>query len=215
MRSVTFSPPPPTHTGGKDCSGFGSHSASASCTYSPANVTRSSVHSCRTAEIVSSIAFSRSPPERNGHPYAAYSACIDVMSGGRLIFGIGAGWYHEECAAYGWPFLSGGERLKAMDETISAVRQLWTEERVTFAGEYVQLADALCDPKPLQSLPPVWVGGGGEKVTLRIAARQADATNWQVNLDEFVRKSKLLEQYCDEIARPFEEIVRTHGPDCR
>jgi len=152
---------------------------------------------------------------RNAGLLAKQAACIDVMSGGRLIFGIGAGWYHEEYAAYGWPFLSGGERLRAMDETISAVRQLWTDERVTFAGEHVQLAGALCDPKPLQTLPPVWVGGGGEKVTLRIAARQADATNWQVGLDEFVHKSKLLEQYCDEIDRPFDEIVRTHGPDCR
>jgi F420-dependent oxidoreductase-like protein len=152
---------------------------------------------------------------RSAGMLAKQAACVDVMSGGRVIFGIGAGWYHEEYAAYGWPFLSGGARLKAMDETITAVRQLWTDERVTFAGEHVQLADALCDPKPLQSLPPVWIGGGGEKVTLRIAARQADATNWQVGLDGFVRKSKLLEQYCEEVDRPFAEIVRTHGPDCR
>jgi F420-dependent oxidoreductase-like protein len=152
---------------------------------------------------------------RNAGLLAKQAACVDVMSEGRLILGIGAGWYHEEYESYGWPFLSAGQRLRAMDETISAVRQLWTEERVTFAGEHVQLAGALCDPKPLQSLPPVWVGGGGEKVTLRIAARQADATNWQTDLESFVRKSKLLEQYCDEIDRPFDEIVRTHGPDCR
>jgi F420-dependent oxidoreductase-like protein len=152
---------------------------------------------------------------RNAGMLAKQAACVDVMSGGRVILGIGAGWYHEEYASYGWPFLSGGQRLRAMDETITAVRQLWTDERVTFNGEHVQLADALCDPKPLQSLPPVWVGGGGEKVTLRIAARQADATNWQVDLDSFKHKSKLLEQYCDEIERPFDGIVRTHGPDCR
>ena len=152
---------------------------------------------------------------RNAGMLAKQAACVDVMSGGRVIFGIGAGWYHEEYGAYGWPFLSGRERLTAMDETITAVRQLWTDERVTFAGEHVQLSDALCDPKPLQSLPPVWIGGGGEKVTLRIAARQADATNWQVGLEGFVRKSKLLEEYCDEIGRPFSDISRTHGPDCR
>src|SRR5205085_11598514 len=102
----------------------------------------------------------------------------------------GACWNHEEYISYGWPHIPGRERLAAMEETNTAVRQLWTDERVTFAGEHVQLADALCDPKPLQSLPPVWIGGGGEKVTLRIAARQADATNWQVGLDGFVRKSK-------------------------
>ena len=152
---------------------------------------------------------------RNAGMLAKQAACVDVMSGGRVILGIGAGWYHEEYGAYGWPFLSGRDRLTAMDETITAVRQLWTEERVTFSGSHVQLSDALCDPKPLQSVPPVWIGGGGEKVTLRIAARQADATNWQVGLDGFVRKSKLLEQYCDEISRPFTDIVRTHGPDCQ
>jgi F420-dependent oxidoreductase-like protein len=152
---------------------------------------------------------------RNAGLLAKQAACVDVMSEGRLILGIGAGWYHEEYASYGWPFLPAGQRLRAMDETITAVRQLWTEERVTFAGEHVQLSDALCDPKPLQSLPPVWVGGGGEKVTLRIAARQADATNWQTDLESFKRKSQLLEQYCDEIERPFGDIVRTHGPDCR
>ena len=65
------------------------------------------------------------------------------------------------------------------------------------------------------SCPEFWVGGGGEKVTLRIAARHADKTNWQTGLDGFVHKSKLLEQYCDEIGRDFSDIVRTHGPDCR
>src|SRR3954471_341983 len=96
---------------------------------------------------------------RNAGMLAKQSACVDVMSGGRVIFGIGAGWYHEEYGAYGWPFLSGGERLKAMDETITALLQLWTDERVTFTGDHVQLVDALCDPKPVQSLPPVWIGG--------------------------------------------------------
>jgi len=152
---------------------------------------------------------------RNAGLLAKQAACVDVMSDGRLILGMGAGWYHEEYEAYGYPFMPAADRLRAMNEAISAIRRLWTEERVTFKGEHVQLVDALCDPKPLQSLPPVWVGGGGEKVTLRIAARLADATNWQTDLVSFVRKSKLLEQYCEEIDRPFDDIVRTHGPDCR
>jgi len=152
---------------------------------------------------------------RNVGLLAKQAACIDVMSGGRLLFGIGAGWYHEEYAAYGWPFMSGRQRLDAMEETIVATRALWREQRVTFEGAHVRLRDALCDPKPVQQLPPIWIGGGGEQVTLRIAARHADATNWQVGLDGFVRKSKLLSQYCDEIGRAFDDIVRTHGPDCR
>lgn len=152
---------------------------------------------------------------RNAGLLAKQAACVDVMSEGRMILGIGAGWYREEYDSYGIPFPPASDRLRAMNETISAVRRLWSEERVTLKGDHVQLTDALCDPKPVQSLPPIWVGGGGEKVTLRIAARQADATNWQVGLDRFVHKSKLLERYCEEIDRPFDEITRTHAPDCR
>src|SRR5947207_4597065 len=129
---------------------------------------------------------------RNAGLLAKQAACIDVMSGGRLIFGIGAGWYHEEYAAYGWEFLPARERLRALDETITAVRMLWTEKETTFEGRHVRLERALCDPKPLQQLPPVWVGGEGEKVTLAIAARHADATNWQVGLDSFIHKSQVL-----------------------
>src|SRR3954452_21672288 len=91
---------------------------------------------------------------RNAGMLAKQAACVDVMSGGRLILGIGAGWYHQEYAAYGYEYLSPAARLRTMDETITAVRRLWSEERVTVDGEHVHLADAPCDPKPLQSLPP-------------------------------------------------------------
>jgi alkanesulfonate monooxygenase SsuD/methylene tetrahydromethanopterin reductase-like flavin-dependent oxidoreductase (luciferase family) len=151
---------------------------------------------------------------RNAGMLAKQAACVDVASNGRLIFGIGAGWYHEEYASYGYEYLPDRARLAALEETILAVRQLWTQPRTSFDGVHVQLVDALCDPKPLRAVP-VWIGGGGEQVTLRIAARLADATNWQVGLEGFIRKSGLLERYCAEIDRPFEEITRTHGPDCR
>jgi len=87
---------------------------------------------------------------RNAGLLAKQAACVDVMSDGRLIFGIGAGWYHEEYAAYGWPFLPAGQRLRALDETVTVVRQLWTEERVTFRspGRRHQLADG---PRELQA----------------------------------------------------------------
>src|SRR5688500_15244972 len=151
---------------------------------------------------------------RNAGMLAKQAACVDVASNGRLIFGIGAGWYHEEYASYGYEYLPDRARLAALEETILAARQLWTQPRTSFDGDHVQLVDALCDPKPLRAVP-VWIGGGGEQVTLRIAARLADATNWQVGLEGFIRKSGLLERYCAEIDRPFEEITRTHGPDCR
>jgi F420-dependent oxidoreductase-like protein len=152
---------------------------------------------------------------RNAGLLAKQAACVDVFSGGRLILGLGGGWYEREYQAYGFPFPRPGVRLQILDETLEVVRRLWTEETVTFQGKHLTFDGAYCDPKPLQQLPEIWVGGGGEQVTLRIAARHADKTNWQTGLDGFVRKSKLLEQYCGEIGRDFDSIVRTHGPDCR
>ena len=152
---------------------------------------------------------------RNPGLLAKEAACVDVYSGGRLILGLGAGWFDREYQAYGYPYPPDRERLAVLDETAEVIRRLWTEETVSFTGEHLTFASAYCDPKPVQSLPPIWIGGGGEKVTLRIAARHADATNWQVGLDAFRRKSALLEGYCAEIDRPFTEISRTHGPDCR
>jgi alkanesulfonate monooxygenase SsuD/methylene tetrahydromethanopterin reductase-like flavin-dependent oxidoreductase (luciferase family) len=152
---------------------------------------------------------------RNVGLLAKEAACVDVYSAGRLILGLGAGWFHEEYHSYGYEYLSDRRRLTVLDETLEVVRRLWSEETVTFTGAHLHLDGAYCDPKPVQTLPPVLVGGGGEQVTLRIAARRADLTNWQVGLDGFVRKSRLLERYCDEVGRPFGEITRTHGPDCR
>jgi F420-dependent oxidoreductase-like protein len=152
---------------------------------------------------------------RNAGLLAKEAAGIDVMSGGRLIFGLGGGWYEREYQAYGWSFLPPRERLEVLGETLTVVRRLWTEETVSFSGKHLRLDNAFCDPKPLQRLPEIWVSGGGERVTLRIAAEHADKTNWQVGIDEFVRKSDVLRRHCDAIGRRFDTIVRTHAPDCR
>jgi len=152
---------------------------------------------------------------RNAGLLAKEAACLDVMSGGRLILGLGAGWYHEEYAAYGWDFPPAADRLAILDETLQAIRLLWTDQQATLDGRHVHLSGAFCDPKPLQQLPPVWVGGGGEKVTLRLAAQHADATNWQVGLEEFVHKSGVLAQHCERLGRDPASILRTHSPDCR
>jgi F420-dependent oxidoreductase-like protein len=165
--------------------------------------------SIRLGQLVTCAAY------RNAGMLAKQAAGIDVMSGGRLILGLGAGWYEREYAAYGYRFPSPRERLAILEETVVAVRRLWTEETVSLEGEHVHLDEAYCDPKPLQQLPEIWIGGGGERVTLRIAARHADATNWQVGLDAFVRKSELLRAHCDAEGRDFAEITRTHAPDCR
>lgn len=152
---------------------------------------------------------------RNAGLLAKEAACVDVYSGGRLILGLGAGWYEREYQAYGYPFPRPGVRLQILEETLEVVKRLWTEETVTYQGKHLTFDGAYCDPKPIQQLPEIWVGGGGEKVTLRIEAKHADKTNWQANLDSFVHKSNLLRQYCDEIGRDFDSVVRTHGPDCR
>jgi F420-dependent oxidoreductase-like protein len=152
---------------------------------------------------------------RNAGLLAKEAACVDVYSGGRLILGLGAGWYDEEYQSYGYEFPAARDRLAILDETVQVVRRLWSDETVTFHGDHLHLDGAYCEPKPIQSPPPVLIGGGGERVTLRIEARHADLVNWQVGVDAFVRKSELLAQYCDEIDRPFDDIVRTHGPDCR
>jgi F420-dependent oxidoreductase-like protein len=151
---------------------------------------------------------------RNAGLLAKEAACVDVFSEGRFILGLGAGWYEREYQAYGVPFPRPGIRLQILEETVEVIKRLWTEETVTYQGKHLAFDGAYCDPKPLQQLPEIWIGGGGEKVTLRIEARHADKTNWQTGLDAFVRKSQLLEQYCDEIGRDFSTIVRTHGPDC-
>jgi len=152
---------------------------------------------------------------RNAGLLAKQAACIDVFSGGRLILGLGAGWYEREYQAYGYPFPTPRERLRRLDETLTVVKRLWTEKTVSFSGASVELDGAYCDPKPLQSLPRILVGGGGEQVTLGIAARHADATNWQVGLDAFVHKSQVLAEHCERVGRDFDTITRTNGPDCR
>lgn len=152
---------------------------------------------------------------RNAGLLAKEAACLDVYSGGRMILGLGAGWYGEEYAAYGYPYLPARDRLVALEETILACRGLWSAETFSYDGEHVHFEGAYCDPKPLQEHPPILVGGGGERVNLRIAARHADLTNWQVPLPDFVRKSQRLAQHCEAVGRRFDDITRTHGPDCR
>lgn len=163
----------------------------------------------RLGEMVTCVAY------RNVGLLAKEVACLDVYSGGRAILGLGAGWYEREYQAYGYEYPGAGDRLGTLDEALQSIKGLWTEETFTFRGEHVAFDGAYCDPKPIQSLPEVWVGGGGEKVTLRIAARHADRTNWQVGLDAFVHKSGLLARYCEEIGRDPQAIVRTHAPDLR
>ena len=127
---------------------------------------------------------------------------VDHVSGGRLILGLGASWFEAEHRAYGIPFPPVGERIRRLDESLSMIKLMWTEERATFKGQYYEIRDAYCEPKPLQRPhPPILVGGGGERMTLRVVARHANIWNAFGSPETFKRKIGLLEGYCQEIGR--------------
>lgn len=138
-------------------------------------------------------------PYRSVAILAKQAAGVDVMSDGRLIFALGAGWDEGEFVAYGYPFPSPGERISMFDETLRAVLELWSKPSVDFAGEHVQLSDASCNPRPSRR-PPVWTGTRGPR-GLRIAARHADVANWNVGLADFRRLTEELAVACAEVGR--------------
>jgi F420-dependent oxidoreductase-like protein len=138
------------------------------------------------------------------------AATLDVISGGRLICGLGAGWQENEHRAYGLPFYTVAERLARLDEACQVLTSLWTQERTTFAGRYYQLEDAPLMPKPVQQpRPELMVGGGGEKVTLRIAARHADHWNTWGGPATLAAKGKILEDHCAAVGRDPKAILRS------
>jgi F420-dependent oxidoreductase-like protein len=147
---------------------------------------------------------------RNPAYLAKVAASIDVISGGRLEMGIGAGWYEHEHDGYGFPFLAPGPRLGMLREGVEIMKALWTEDEVDYPGKHYTLKGAICQPKPLQDPHiPIWVAGGGEQVTLRIAARYAAYSNFGMILDNFIRKSELLRGHCAEVGTDFDAIVRS------
>jgi F420-dependent oxidoreductase-like protein len=134
-------------------------------------------------------------------------ATIDHLSDGRADVGIGAGWSQAEYDAYGIPFPAAGERLDLLDEYARVVRSLLRVDVTEHHGRYFDLTDARCEPKPVQPSLPIWIGGGGEKRTLRIAAEVADGWNVPfVSPEDFAHKRAVLEQHCDAVGRDPSEI---------
>jgi F420-dependent oxidoreductase-like protein len=143
------------------------------------------------------------------HPavLANMAATIDHISGGRLEFGLGAAWYELEHDQYGIPFPRIGERMDMLDEACRICRGLWTQERTTFDGRHYRLRDARCEPKPLQDRLPLWIGGSGERRTLRIVAEHADGWNtFLMSEDEYRHKLDVLEGHCRDVGRDSADI---------
>jgi F420-dependent oxidoreductase-like protein len=147
---------------------------------------------------------------RNPAYLAKVAATIDVVSGGRVEMGIGAGWYEHEWRAYGYGFPGAGDRLGQLDEGVQIMRQLWTTGKATLAGTHYQVDGAIGRPLPLQEGGiPLWIAGGGEKKTLRTAARYAGYTNFTGTPDEFVHKSEILRAHCADVGTDFGAITRS------
>lgn len=141
---------------------------------------------------------------------AKVAASIDIISAGRVEMGIGAGWYEHEHDGYGYPFLGPGGRLGMLREGVEIMKALWTQDVVDYEGDYYTLKGAICEPKPLQKPHiPFWIAGGGEKVTLKIAATHASYTNFGGDIETFVRKSQILESHCEDVGTNFDEITRS------
>jgi F420-dependent oxidoreductase-like protein len=143
---------------------------------------------------------------------AKMAATLDVLSGGRLDLGLGAGWYKAEQLAYGLPWVeSPRERLAMMEEAVVLTKALFTQPRVTFNGAYYRVADAVCQPSPVQKpWPPIWIGGAGEKVLLRIVAKHADAWNVPaLTVDEYAHKLDVIREHCGAVGRDYDAIEKS------
>ena len=145
---------------------------------------------------------------RNPVYLAKVAATADVISGGRVQMGIGGGWYEHEWRAYGYGFPSAGVRLARLDEGVQIMRDAWRDGRVTFEGKHYQVDGAIVAPKPLHQIP-LWIAGGGEKVTLKIAAKYGQYTNFSADPEEFAHKSEILAGHCREVGTDYGAIIRS------
>jgi F420-dependent oxidoreductase-like protein len=147
------------------------------------------------------------------HPavLAKAAVTVDHLSGGRLEFGIGAGWAENEHTMLGLPFGTAGDRADRLEEACQVIRSLWTQERASFTGQHYQLTGAVAEPKPVQQPhPPIWIGGAGRQRTLRIAAQHASVWNAPGGSPEEVADlSGVLDRHCAEVGRDPSEIRRS------
>ena len=145
------------------------------------------------------------------HPavLAKMAATLDHITGGRVVLGLGAGWQENEHRQYGIPFYTTGERLGRLNEACQIVKSLFSETKTNFEGRYYQLKDASLEPKPVQKPMPLMIGGGGEKVTLKITAKYADEWNVWGTPDTLRSKMSILDKHCKDVGRNPKAIQRS------
>jgi F420-dependent oxidoreductase-like protein len=148
---------------------------------------------------------------RNPAVLANMAATVDIISGGRLDFGIGAGWNEREHSSYGIPLYAAGERIRRLGEACEIIKRMWTETAPTFEGKYYQIKEAYCEPKPVQKpYPPFVIGGAGEKLTLRVVAQYASIWNFVGgDVEMFKQRSAVLDNHCAAIGRDPQTIQRS------
>ena len=149
---------------------------------------------------------------RNPALMANMAASLDHISGGRLNYGIGAGWKEVEYNAYGYGFPAAGRRIRQLEEAVEIAKRMWTQPKANYDGKYYRVRDALCMPKPVQDPLPIWIGGTGTK-TLRVAAKHADAVNfaWTHPPAFFEARFNVLRRHCENVGRDFGEISKSAG----
>ena len=158
----------------------------------------------RLGSLVSSNLF------RNPALLAKMGATVDVISGGRLIMGIGSGNLAKEYQMYGLSFGTPGERLRRLEESLQVITRLWSGEEVSYQGKYYSLEGATCSPRPIQSPnPPIMVGGDGRKATLRLVAQYGDMCNIHGSPGEIETKLDALNSHCEEVGRDPSKILKT------
>ena len=141
---------------------------------------------------------------------AKMASCIDVLSHGRLILGIGAGWYENEYLAYGYDYPDTPDRLRMLREALQVIKRMWTQQEASFEGRFYQLRGAINEPKPVQKPhPPIWIGGAGEKVTLKLVAQYGDACNIGGDIATVRHKLDVLREHCDSVGRDYDSILKT------
>ncbi len=164
----------------------------------------------RLGTMVTSNAF------RNPTLTAKMAATVDIISGGRLEFGLGAGVQADEHIAYGFSFPRPATRVERLKEAVEVMKMLWTQEEVTYLGKHYQLVKAVCEPKPLQKPhPPITIGGTGENRLLKVTAKHADRFDFSYlpTIEMYRHKLEVLKKHCESIGRNFKEIEKSCWPE--